>query len=70
MRHLSLNKSGGKFIVNSQNEKGFHPIYILAGLYSLSIYMFPVIYFAANRKLENENNLNLRQYDPQLSKAS
>jgi hypothetical protein len=45
--------------MNNQNEKGFHPIYILAGLYTFAIYMFPVIYFAVNRKLENENSLQM-----------
>lgn len=45
--------------MNNQNEKGFHPIYILAGLYTFAIYMFPVIYFAVNRKVENENSLQM-----------
>jgi hypothetical protein len=45
--------------VNNQNEKGFHPIYILAGLYIFAIYMFPVIYFTVNRKVGNENNLQM-----------
>jgi len=45
--------------VNNQSEKGFHPIYILAGLYTFSIYMFPVIYFVVNSKVENENSLQI-----------
>ena len=45
--------------MNIQNEKGFHPIYILAGLYTLSIYMFPVIFFAVNMKLENKNSIQM-----------
>jgi hypothetical protein len=42
--------------VKNQNEKGFHPIYILAGLYAFSIYMFPVIYVAVNKNVENVNS--------------
>jgi len=45
--------------VNNQNEKRFHPIYILTGLYTFVIYMFPVIFFAVNSKLENENSLQM-----------
>lgn len=45
--------------MENQNEKGFHPIYILAGLYTFAIYMFPVICFAVNGKLENDNSLQM-----------
>ena len=45
--------------MNNQNEKGFHPIYILAGLYTVAIYVFPVIYFVVNIKMEKESSLQM-----------
>lgn len=30
------------------NNKGFHPVYILAGLYSFTIYLYPILYLIVN----------------------
>lgn len=45
--------------MNDQNEKGYHPIYILAGLYALTVYMSPVIFFIVNKNMENENTIHI-----------
>lgn len=45
--------------MQEQKEKGFHPIYILAGIYTMVIYLFPVAFFVMNINAESENNLNL-----------
>jgi len=40
-----------------EEEKGFHPIYILAALYTVSVYLFPVIFFKVNGNINDEYGL-------------
>lgn len=43
--------------MNNQNVRGFHPIYLMAGLYSVVIYIFPVVFYAFNRNLEYDSSI-------------
>lgn len=40
-------------------KTGFHPVYILAALYTASVYLFPFIYFKVNLSLGNDNGLHM-----------
>ena len=40
-------------------KQGFHPLYILAVLYVICVYLFPIIYLGVNVDESDENNINM-----------
>ncbi len=44
-------------MIENEQEKGFHPIYIVAVLYTASIYLFPIVYFKINQNIPGDTNI-------------